>query len=67
MKPVSLTIHELVLYALLAGAAGGMVSDCLPAHAGVTDDAAAVRRAVEHMDKIITKDFVLRHGEVNLP
>jgi hypothetical protein len=58
MKRITLSIPELVFYALLAGAAGGAVTDCMPAHAGVTDDAAAVRAAVEHLDKVATKAYV---------
>jgi hypothetical protein len=68
-KRIQTNVVELVIFGILAGFFGAIFSHACeqPAHAGVTDDAAAVRRAVEHMDKVLTKDFMFRHGENNLP
>lgn len=62
-KHIQATMLELAAFGLLSGFFGAIFSHACeqPAHAGVTDDAAAVRRAVEHMDKVLTKEFVLRH------
>lgn len=64
---MKISIQELVIFGLLAGAAGGIVADCRPAHAGVVDDAAAVRRAVEHIDKVMTEEFRRAHPATPQP
>jgi hypothetical protein len=55
-RTLKIAVGELVVVGLLGGIFGAVFTHACerPAHAGVTDDAQAVRRSLEHIERMVS-------------